>query len=600
MTNPLLSDQKMTTASGVQFDANIGCKASNTFLEILAVPTRTGDISLTISVDKNMDNILDSVYSQPIVSGICANGFIKCDAGTWNNCKDYEWRVNGNINLRPTLTPKLITSALQGDLLKSCYCVNNSCGSGLLINNFKTIIKDLGSGIANAFQKVNPYYTISGVEGSGPLIRFFGQEPASCHESFDGTLTAYKNNSEGLSTAAFSESSTNSLFETLTNSTAANHQSTSIQNCAINREIDLTKASVNNNNNKNNNKTFSIKIGAPGDKYIGYTFNLLNNTSNIDVRDSAKGSIIQLPTNLNFADLCNNGYEIEFLGTTDWFPPKPYDSPKYDTSVQRTVIMSPSCSNGMLGNLRLTDNSDGNGLDYKYALGAEFKFVAKKVSCDINSENIINACLPFETNADCRLKDENIDGVNTWVNFTSTGLLPIEQTRRYNDGVCNEVITKNWFQKSRKYSCTSGVTTWNFDDALQRQHIISSSATTSGYTDQQFDPVTGTSTTSTHSINIPDIPAPPACIKACKTRKLVNDTAVNEFGVSANNRADSTKYEYFFHECNQEACPAGTGETILKACACLNEFAEAASMMQILRLSGKDMVCTSGTKTPIE
>ncbi len=44
---------------------------------------------------------------------------------------------------------------------------------------------------------------------------------------------------------------------------------------------------------------------------------------------------------------------------------------------------------------------------------------------------------------------------------------------------------------------------------------------------------------------------------------------------------------------------AGDDEEMLKDCQCVNEFAEAALVMQSLRMGGQDLVCSSGAGRPL-
>lgn len=733
LTNPLMSDESLSTADGTQFNANIGCKSSNTFMKVLVMPGNAGDATFNIEIDGDMDGNLDTLVTKTNVSGICSNGYIQCNAGTWNNCQHFEWNVFGGMKLEGTEVPL----SSQGDVLKSCYCINNSCGSGLVVKNFDTITKDIGSGIANAFQKVNPYYTISDVQADGPLMRFYGQEPASCKEEFNGALTTYKDNPNALSTAAFSSSTSNKLYSKMTNSMAAGNKGVTNQKCQIIREMTMAEVKitdiieyisgdgsvsycgddcieltigrygddywsgncsafetlskfnvkrpelirkavlvqavyddwlyVSSGGNKvyagpfdwngatipvgkscelkkswnqtpnldftssfkkagmvefktkvlvagngegytkariyvdlKEEKLFSVKIGAPGDKVIRYKFNLIDGSTEVVERDSQRGSTIEISSsNIDFQSLCDSNYEFANNGVQPWEPPHPYRGDTYDTTVHWNVIQTPNCSNGLTGVVEVRDQSDGNGLDYKYTLGGEFKFKATKGKCAITSENVINACQTFENNQDCKLKSESVDGVNTWLNFTATGLTPVAQTKVITGEVCAEVVTRDWFEKKRDYACTVGTQQWDFTNALQRQHTIISSTSNGGYTDQQFDSKTGQSTYSINTLSVPQIPEPPSCVSACKTRKLVTEIAVNNLGNTAKNRNDTTKYDYFYHECNGNACPLGEGEELVKSCQCMDEFAEAASVMQLLRLSGKDMICTSGVAQPV-
>ncbi|WP_339145174.1 hypothetical protein [Pseudoalteromonas galatheae] len=733
LTHPLMSDEKLSTSSGTQFGANIGCKSSNTFLKVLATPSATGDARINIEIDGDMDGQLDTLVSKQGVSGICSNGIIQCNSGTWEQCKHFEWNVQGSMTLNAVEIP----AAHKGEILKSCYCINNSCGSGLLIKNFDTVLKDIGSGVANAFQKVNPYYTISDVQSNGPYMTFYGQEPASCKDQFNGALTTYKNDSNGLTSAAFSASKTNEIYSNLSDSMAAQSGGLVNQQCKVTRELTISEAKitdiieyvsgdasisycgadcieltigkygnnywsgncesfrtksvfnvkqpqlirkavlvkavyddwiyVSNNaqevfagpyewngetlpTNRNcelntswdqslnidftntfkqegqvefntntlvsgngegytkariyvdlkEEKHFSVKIGAPGDKYLTYEFDLINGTHVIKKRDSERGSIIQMPSGIDFSELCDKGFEFTSNGISPWNPPPAYRGSKgLDETVEALFQQVPSCANGLKGVISIEDTTKHGGTHYKWTLGNEFHFKAVKGKCAVTKEHVINSCLPYESKNECRLKDEDVDGVSTFKSYLSTGLIPVPQTRVITGALCAEVVTREWFEKEREYTCKVGVGNWNFDDALQRQHTIVSSATSSGYTDQRFNPQTGQSTYHSGSLNVPSIPAPPSCVSACKTRKLVDDIGVNKLGASAQNRNDSSKYEFFYYECANGACPAGNGEEVVKSCQCMNEFAEAAAVMQVLRLSGKDMICTSGTSRPV-
>ena len=70
--------------------------------------------------------------------------------------------------------------------------------------------------------------------------------------------------------------------------------------------------------------------------------------------------------------------------------------------------------------------------------------------------------------------------------------------------------------------------------------------------------------------------------------------------VNKDNKSGVVKYDNFYYECDAgNQCPAEPGEEVIKACQCLNEFAEASAIMQVIRQAGQDMICSSGeTKMP--
>ena len=167
MTN---SANLMQTVDGAKtFQATLNAPSADKFLEILIQPSGTGDLQqVLISQDNNADGVTDNVYTLPMrVSGVCANGFISCTAGTWLNCINYTWGADASNNV----------TAVSASLvdLGGCYCINSSCGSNLVWTNSSIVLKDLGGGIVNAIHQNNPALTISSVSSTPVTITYFGQ-----------------------------------------------------------------------------------------------------------------------------------------------------------------------------------------------------------------------------------------------------------------------------------------------------------------------------------------------------------------------------------------------------------------------------------------
>lgn len=76
--------------------------------------------------------------------------------------------------------------------------------------------------------------------------------------------------------------------------------------------------------------------------------------------------------------------------------------------------------------------------------------------------------------------------------------------------------------------------------------------------------------------------------------------------IDKNKKPGQKVYNYFYHECSSDnKCSSDEGEEVVKACQCINEFAEAAAIMQTMRQAGQDMICSSGeiknpNGTPVE
>ncbi len=603
LTHPLMSDERLKTADGTRFDANIGCQSSNQFMQLLAMPASSGEVSFNIELDGDMDGQLDSLFSKAAVSGVCANGYIQCDVGTWENCRHFEWHVGADMSLDGAAVPM----AQRGEVLKSCYCVNNACGNGLVVKNFDNIIKDVGSGIANAFQKVNPYYTISAVQADGPVMRFYGQEPASCQQEFNGSLTGYKSNGNTLSAAAFSAAQSDRVFSQVSASMAAGNDGLTIQACRITRELAIAETQLTDviefvsghgSVSYCGSDCIELTIGQDGDDYWQGDCTAFETTTRFNVK---RPGLIRraVLTKAVFDDwlYIESGQRKVYAGPDDWDGITPSGDCERKTNWNKdlSIEFTDAFMAGGLIDFNTKVLVAGKGEGYTKAR----IYVDLSGHCEISGETINHACQLYDNNQDCQLKDESVDGVKTWIDFVSTGLVPVSQTEMIGGEACAVSVTRDWFVKQRKYACTIGVNQWDFSKGLTRLDTVTSSASTTGYTDQPFNLETGSSTNHTMSLAIPDIPAPQACVQACKTRRLIDDIAVNNLGNSAANRADSSRYETFYHQCGSGSCPLGPGEALVKACQCMNEFAETASIMQILRLSGKDMICTSGDSHPV-
>ena len=93
---PGLANQPVSTVDNSRsFTPNLACQQSATMLELLVQPGASGDIThLAIAQDKDLDGHFDSNLTVPVpVSGICANGVIACDPGSWNDCRSFQWQL---------------------------------------------------------------------------------------------------------------------------------------------------------------------------------------------------------------------------------------------------------------------------------------------------------------------------------------------------------------------------------------------------------------------------------------------------------------------------------------------------------------------------
>src|SRR5690606_3567876 len=124
--------------------------------------------TLRIAQDTTLDGSLDTVFNAPApISGICANGVISCRPGTWSSCDAYAWSASGT---------RIDWTRTDLDQLGGCYCVNNSCGSSLVMANLSKILADIAGGTAGALANSDPYYVLSDTEIRGPILNVLGQK----------------------------------------------------------------------------------------------------------------------------------------------------------------------------------------------------------------------------------------------------------------------------------------------------------------------------------------------------------------------------------------------------------------------------------------
>ena len=157
-------------ADQVSFDGQITAQSSSSFLEIFVQPGATGDLgTVIVKQDLDFDTTAEYVFHVPVrISGVCANGFISCNAGTWENCSYYNWQTDASLQIG-------VRAAGGIRELAACYCINNSCGSDLVWSNISHVLKDIGGAVVGAIQDTNPQYTITNVSVDNTLIRYYGQ-----------------------------------------------------------------------------------------------------------------------------------------------------------------------------------------------------------------------------------------------------------------------------------------------------------------------------------------------------------------------------------------------------------------------------------------
>ena len=593
---PGLAGQPISTVDlSRTFTPSLACQKTATLFELLVQPDASGDLAMVrISRDTNLDGKFDATATLPVpVSGICANGIISCDPGTWNNCHSYRWTVDGSA------APRLETAVMTD--LAGCYCINNSCGSGLALANLPSLLKDLGGGVVAALTTADPRFGIAEARIDGPVISYVGAQSTACTASPSVGQTAYRANPTAIAGDAAAAAASSPIFQMLAGSPAAASRTEEVRNCTVRRQVTLSGATP--------RDVIARTSGGYGD-YVSpggerITFQMgspVNNSltgGSCSLFDFRMGLSVIDPVRLT--DIRLTRYEMD-----DWMqvyidgqlvyadPPTWRSSGLPSSSCDRktnwqgvpNLDLKPWMTRGD-HEIRITLAVGGNG-----ELDAQIDATID-TSCRA-SEKVVDSCASYADNAACRLTEEHVDGVATIVNGVRTGFTPLPQTRVITGGACSLTLARDFFEKDRRYRCRveSGVP----DPDTSRGAWIIDHSTETMLADRTRA-ADGTYSTTTRNFSIPDRGSVSACEPVCKTRRPQPNNAAALDGVTGTRQNTPVGWDMIYHACqDSNVCPVGDGEELIQGCGCIDDFPEAMVMMQTVRLGGTDLVCTNGAR----
>jgi hypothetical protein len=606
--NPMSSSETpLETVDGsTSFSAQLSFPSSKKFLEIFMQPGSTGDLgTVIVGEDLNFDGTTDYSFQVPFpVSGVCANGLIACTPGTWLDCSFFRWTADAEGRL----------SLPQASLfdLGSCYCINNDCGNNLVWQNLPVVLQDLGGGAVGAVQRARPDFSVSRVELGGTTITYYGQDTSRQTDPDTGatlppqqqTQTAYFQNPFSMAgdASAAVDGQTgdpDSLYSSISTLSDLSSSGGQEATCSINRVLQVTQA-----------------IGFCQDPIDGEILADIRERRFYKVRVSdgsyvRRGSMppdddIQniLDASPPYASVILKDYACNLNHARSVFDSKTTVPAEVRSGMVGTITSSPSPPTdgvflGRTIDYAKYDNDDsGCRHDDIVFFVYEWYEVCTRTA-DVANEEIQNGCEGIESDPDCSLKSEKVDGMWTYRMFNPTGLVPLPSTRTF-PGVASHDITRNWWQKQRVYLCAAAG--YDFADTKTRFGQVVGSLNDSGSSASYQDMLRDQGDEwaySSGNLSLPDLMPSSECEKACKTRRPRADTQATLPGHTGQLRTSTDSYDILYHTCVNDECPADPGEEILKNCQCLNEFAEAATIMQMLRLAGQDTICSDGVaKTP--
>jgi len=611
LQNPLATDQQLTTLDGTEaFDAQIGCQASNAYLRLTAAPTGSGDVKLiSIEQDTTLDGEMNSVTVPPWnISGACANGFINCEAGTFNEdtCISYKWVANSH-------THQIGIQEVPLSDLGGCYCINNACGTNLVWKNMQRVLGNLGSGMAAALSKNSPFFSIASSAVSDTSITFYGSEEASCanQELADtvsnsqlSDLTAYKNNNYSFKSAGAASANSNELATQLQTSQFNTDAGSEHKECSLTRNIGISETVLEDiigyNMGSGDLTTCGadclyLTLGKVGNNYWAGNCTMYEQDVSFYIKDPSK---IKSAT-LLYAKF-DDWMQAQANGTVIWSGPynnwdsktdRPPGKCELSTSWEQNINVDFLQYVQQEGNINFKIRTEvtGNGEGY---IRAEVKV---DTSCTLNSDEVTNTCTPYEDDKNCVLIKETVDGVAVIDNYIGTGISPLPSERNIAASQCSFDVTRNWWEKKRTYVCSSD-TDYQLDKIFTRTAEVKNSVANgdSQISDLRYSPGSNSPTSASVNVNPYFAFDQQSCIQYCKVRRATPQNSVGTTGVTGSISTTPQVYEFEYKECAETACPVSDGEEVVLACSCESEFADASAMMQAIRQAGQGLVCTTG------
>lgn len=578
------SDTPMFTLDGSKsFNAQLTCPSTSSFLEVSVTAFATGDLSATVRQDTNFDGILDYTYSPPFsLSGVCSNGVVSCDPGTWLNCKYYLWTAGGNF--QATLQPASITD------LGGCYCVNQSCGAAY--SDYSPVLKDIGGGAAGAVQKTDARFSVTDAKIVGNTISYYGQDTSGCAGSTASnasSLQSYFNGQDnsGLSNAASVEllNQTNNPSSAYSNVKTAFSNSSggvSVASCNINRVITINTVT----HPVTGASTASASICVDHFLYmrvleVGFDYHL-------QILDTGP------------AGQPHNGCDPGGNGIDGWHTFQIVTLPRQASFINFCVTASGGgCSPGPANcvssagtqvNVLTCGASGVQSATYDYSYEMQYKE-------DFVIESIDDKCTTLASDPTCKLRKETTGGVLTYSNFSPLSNIVPNSCKTFT-GVDSHQVCRDWWITTREYFCQGQGTTFDFSGVRARGKSVLTTSTQTGstvaYTDYRKD-ASGNSSNFQEALTTYS-PKPSAdCIKVCKVSTPITDTQASTSGTTASYRTSTASKNIFYKKCTNTNCQIDTsaGEALLADCACPDDFAQAASIMSALNEASKDIICSS-------
>ncbi|GHG07092.1 hypothetical protein [Thalassotalea marina] len=298
-----------------------------------------------------------------------------------------------------------------------------------------------------------------------------------------------------------------------------------------------------------------------------------------------KKTLHHMTGKISYKDACESGKStISVISSGTFDPDSIWPGQIYGTR-DETISVSqvhPSCANNLKGSFKVTDPS--GRYDWFLSHHLSYKIMIKE--CTVN-QSIIDNCSTLPLN-ECTLKDHSYDGIAVVSNYSPTGFQPAPQTQTIIDGGCSVSVTEDFFIQNKTFACPAAPSSYMVDTSHLQSPTFSGGDMT--ITTKNPDPSNPTSARKI-TMPIPELPKDNPCALECRVKKTTQRNEVNTGGTETNRRNASETTEIYTKPCSQSVCPVDSGETIIEPCSCLNQFAQVAASLEVLRLAGKDISC---------
>ncbi|ODP38791.1 hypothetical protein [Sphingomonas turrisvirgatae] len=589
---PGLAGQPISTVDAKRsFETNLACQKTASLLEILVQPSPTGDLgAVQVARDVDLDGTIDSRSTLPVpVSGLCANGIISCQPGSWSGCRTYRWDVDSARNL------KLAEAAMPE--LAGCYCINASCGANLAWSNMPGVLRDLGGGMIGALTTADPRIGVAQALIEGAMIRYVGAQATACTNSPALSQLAYRATPTTIAGDAQAVSASSSVFQALSGSPAGLGKAQQLRQCTIERQVSVTGASIDVIVQRVSGGYATNRYGKSVEFLMGSPANNSLEGGNCSLFDFRMTLRVEQPERITSARL------IEYFGD-DWAQvridgqliasgPSPWTSEGHPPAkcerngafhAAPNVDLKPWLSKGDHEVWLRVAVADGGEAMARIQLELDD-------SCKFG-ERLVDRCTAIASDRKCRLDSEHVDSVQTFRNGVKTGLHPLPQRRQFGTSACPVELQRDFFQRDRVYTCEIDSSALPAPDLSRGTYILDRS--TEALLADRVRTADGGTQESIRPFSLPARGPVPACEPICKTRAPTINTAAAPQGVVGSRQNDPASFDTFYHSCGDDnRCPLGPGEELVSACGCLNDFPEAVVMMQTVRLAGADLTCTA-------